>query len=418
MKIVELRYKNFRNLIDNTFKPGENINVIYGENAQGKSNLLEAIWIFTGGRSFRGAKDFELVKFNEKKMESFLKISKNDRVCELNIQVFNKRRQVAVNSVTKKSPAELIGNFCSVVFSPTHLALLKEGPALRRKFLDTAICQIKPKYAKTLCYYNQILAQRNALLKDLKLNKSLLDTLDVWDEKLVQCAAELLKARFDYMEHLKRFARAFHDGISSHKEQLYLSYVSSFGLPDRGCGPGFSDSSVEILDGVCGPDFSDSSVGLSNRDFDSDFAGSSLGLLARDFDTGFVDYLRSRLKKARSLDVSLGFSTVGPHRDDIKILIDQKPAKLFASQGQQRSAVLAIKLSEAEILKSIFKISPVILLDDVMSELDETRQNFILNSIEKNQVFITCCEPSAALNLKSGNLFEVKNGDFKTSSVQ
>lgn len=363
MRVLELECKNYRNLRIGKFFPDSKINVIHGNNAQGKSNLLEAIWIFTGGRSFRGTKDSDIVKFKEKRMETTLKLEKEDRVQELKIELFDKKRKVSINSVAKSSPAELVGNFCSVVFSPTHLALIKDGPSLRRKFLDTAICQIKSSYAKILFNYNHVLAQRNALLKSLKFNKSLSETLEVWDEKVAIYAAEIVKERLDYIAHLKKFAQFFHDGISAHKEVLELTYVTP-------CGERLECNS-----------------NLSRA-------------------------LEEKLKLSRDTDIALGYSSIGPHRDDIKISIDNKPARTYASQGQQRSAVLALKLAEAEILKNVFKKTPVILLDDVMSELDETRQDFVLNSIEGNQVFITCCEPSTALNLKKGKLFKVQAGEF------
>lgn len=361
MKVLELECKNYRNLTKSKFVPGEKINVIFGENAQGKSNILEALWIFTGGRSFRGTKDADIVTFDELKTEANLKIEKEDRIQELKIEILDKKRKVSINSVTKSSPAELVGAFCAVVFSPAHLSLLKDGPGLRRKFLDTAICQIKPGYAKILFSYNHVLAQRNALLKDLRVHRRHADTLAIWDEKLSTLAAEIVEERLVYAAHLKKFASFFHAGISSQRESLELSYVSTAAVGDEVC----------------------------------------------------FEKIKEKLKKSRETDIALGYTTVGPHRDDVKISINRKVAKTYASQGQQRSAVLAIKLAEAEILKNVFQKTPVILLDDVMSELDERRQDFILNSLDGNQVFITCCEPTVALSLRNGRLFKMVNGNLE-----
>lgn len=360
MKVLELSYKNYRNLKDGNFIPSDKINVIYGDNAQGKTNLLEAIWIFTGGRSFRGTKDIDLITFDKKESRIFLKVFCEKRNQELEIEVSQKKRKVLVNSIEKRSAIELVGKFCSVIFAPNHLMLIKGGPALRRKFLDTAICQVVPKYAKFISSYNHVLNQRNSLLKDIKKHPELIDTLDIWDDRLSVYAVEIIFQRIQYVNYLKEFSRGFHEGISSKKEILTLEYETSL---------------------------------KENSDLNK-------------------ENFKAGLLRSRSADIALRCTTFGPHRDDLKILINKKSARLFASQGQQRSAVLALKLAEAEIFKKIFNVSPVILLDDVMSELDEKRQDFILNSISENQVFITCCEPTSALNLKNGKSFRVSSGEF------
>lgn len=361
MKVLELFYKNYRNLKDGKFIPSDKINVIYGENAQGKTNLLESIWIFTGGRSFRGTKDSDLIRFGEKFLDVSLNIFSEGRNQELKIEVFEKKRKIKINSLEKSSPVDLVGKFCAVIFSPNHLMLIKDGPIIRRKFLDAAICQVKPGYAKLIAKYNHVLRQRNALLKDIKYHSELLDTLDIWDENLIIYAQSIIKTRLQYVDYLKKFSQEFHAGISSQKEVLDVRYeISNF---------------------------------------------------SQDCDLG-LEFFRERLKSTRKLDVTFGCTNFGPHRDDLKISLNEKSAKLFASQGQQRSIVLAIKLAEAEIFKKVFKKTPVILLDDVMSELDEHRQDFILNSIKENQVFITCCEPTAAIKLQNGQSFRVFDGEI------
>lgn len=362
MIIKELSFQGFRNLKDNRITVSDGINVIYGDNAQGKTNLLECIWMFNGVRSFRGAKDSELIGFESDYACSALHFYAEDRIQEARVNILPGKREAFLNGVKKLSPSELIGKCTSVVFSPEHMTLVKNGPSERRKFLDGALCRLKPRYAMLFSKYNKILNQRNALLKDIPRHRELLETLDIWDEKLSVTGGTLTAERLKYTGLLKKKAYDFHRGISEEKEELSILYQSGYNALE---GDGFEELTEKI---------------------------------------------RKALEKSRKEDIYTGCTNYGPHRDDLDILINGMKARIYASQGQQRSAVLSLKLSEADILKELTGEKPVILLDDVLSELDLSRQNFLLNKTEGWQVFITCCDISAVGHLHCGKVFYIENG--------
>lgn len=362
MNILKLSLKNYRNLWPSEIKPDQEINVIFGDNAQGKTNLLESIWLFTAGRSFRGSKDTDLIKFKEKKAQLEMNIFSQSREQKLKIELQDQKRKIEINDIPQARPSCMLGKLRAVVFSPEHLELIKEGPAGRRKFLDTTICQLKPAYAQILSNYKHILLQRNSILKNSKKNPKMLDTIDIWDEKLACFAAKIINQRVKHLELLKSFAAKEYKGMSGNKEELNVEYKSA----------AFKEFREDI-----------------------DFLSSEI---------------KKRLLQSRSLDMLSGITSVGAHRDDLEIKINQKSAKTFSSQGQQRSAVLALKLAETSVLEKTSGESPIVLLDDVMSELDHSRQDYILNSIKNRQVFITCCDPTTILKMKKGAHFEIKNG--------
>ena len=364
MIVKEISFHNFRNLKDNKIKVSENVNVICGDNAQGKTNLLECIWLFNGVRSFRGSKDAELISFNNdlNYATTNLTFYMEERIQEAQINIFSKKREAILNGVKKKSASHIIGKCTSVVFSPEHLNLIKNGPSERRRFLDGAICRLKIKYALAFSKYNKILNQRNALLKEIIKNDSLKDTLEVWDEKLAITGAYLIFQRLKYIDMLKNFAKDYHFGISEGKEELKIIYNCT-------SNANFGDTIQEINDKL-------------------------------------LKTLQNNIKD----DLYKGCTSVGPHRDDLEFLINDVKARIYASQGQQRSIVLSLKLSEASILENVTYERPVILLDDVLSELDIYRQDFLLNKIKNWQVFITCCDMSVIKNLENGKVFKVKNG--------
>lgn len=362
MIIKELSFQGFRNLKDNRITVSDGINVIYGDNAQGKTNLLECIWMFNGVRSFRGAKDSELIGFESDYACSSLHFYAEDRIQEARVNILPGKREAFLNGVKKLSPSELIGKCTSVVFSPEHMTLVKNGPSERRKFLDGALCRLKPRYAMLFSKYNKILNQRNALLKDIPRHRELLETLDIWDEKLSVTGGTLTAERLKYTGLLKKKAYDFHRGISEEKEELSILYQSGYNALE---GDGFEELTEKI---------------------------------------------RKALEKSRKEDIYTGCTNYGPHRDDLDILINGMKARIYASQGQQRSAVLSLKLSEADILKELTGEKPVVLLDDVLSELDLSRQNFLLNKTEGWQVFITCCDISAVGHLHCGKVFYIENG--------
>ena len=360
MRVIRLELTSFRNIPSAVVEPCDGVNIIYGDNAQGKTNLLESIWLFTGCRSFRGAKDAECVNFNAAKAALLLDYYGEGREQNLLLSI-EKTRRFTRNGILLTSPAKVMGSFLAVVFSPVHLSLVKEGPYERRRFLDVAISQLKPKYALALGGYNKALAQRNILLKDLAYHSELYDTLDVWEEQLAFYAAELITQRIGYINRLREFATDIYAGISNKKETLELSYREA-------CATG-GNTKEEIRTGV-----------------------------------------RDLLRAARKNDLITGSTSVGPHRDDLEIQIDGLSARSYGSQGQQRSAALALKLGEAAVIRNFTGEQPVALLDDVMSELDTSRQNYILNHIRDWQVFITCCDPGSVQNLRYGKAIRMKNG--------
>ena len=339
MKVLELRASGFRNLETLRFSPCGGLNAVTGENAQGKTNLLEAMWLFTGGRSFRGARDQELVRAGAQEARLSLTFFSGGREQRAELTLRGGARQAVLNGVPKRGMAELIGRFCAVVFSPEHLSLVKGGPAERRAFLDSALCQAKPSYAIAYARYRRTLNQRNALLKDIARHPELEDTLPIWDDRLCRSGAVLIRERRAYLERFAPRASAHYAGIAHGREELRLTYEPS-----------------------CGGDMAES------------------------------------LRRALREDIRFGHTSVGPHRDDIGIEIGGMAARLYASQGQQRSAVLAMKLAEAAVLAEACGEEPVVFLDDVLSELDGSRQLYLLSSLSGRQSFLTGCElPPRAL---------------------
>ncbi len=364
MTVNSVKIKNFRNIADLSFDAHNGVNVIYGENAQGKTNILEAIWLFTGCKSFRGSKDNELIKFGEEFAKINLEFSDNVREKKSEIIISDKKKISSLNGVSLRSTAELIGSFYGVIFSPVHLSLIKDGPAARRKFLDTALCQLKPSYTEYLTGFKRALLQRNALLKDLHLNSGLYDMLDTWDDQLARYSAAVIKERLNYIDLLSEYSKSIYSGISENKEVFSVSY---------------------------------SRDDLKNKE-----------LSVKDI---YLSELEN-IKQSRKENIIMKTTTVGPHRDDLNILINNVSARSFGSQGQQRSCALALKLGESEIIKKVTGETPVALLDDVMSELDEKRQDYVLNHINDRQVFLTCCDPSQVLRLCDGKSFLIKGGEI------
>ena len=364
MKINSVSLKDFRNISEMTLVANDEVNVIFGQNAQGKTNILEALWLFTGCKSFRGSKDSEFIKFNSDFSKISLKYT--DKIREKKAEIlFSDKKKAFLNGVEKKSTAEFIGEFYAVIFSPSHLSLIKDGPDVRRKFLDTAICQLKPKYAKALSEYKKVVLQRNSLLKDIQFHSELYDVLDVLDEQLAKYSSFIIKDRIKYLDLLSQKSEEIYSGISDNKEKFSLKYL-------------------------CGTEF------FNKTDIND-----------------IYDFITEKIKDSRKEDVINKTTSVGPHRDDLEIKIDNVSARSFGSQGQQRSCALALKLGESEIIKDITGENPVALLDDVMSELDEKRQDYILNHIKERQVFLTCCDPSQVLRLCKGKSFFIHGGSMK-----
>ena len=353
MVIKSLKLKNYRNyeLLDMTFD--SKTNILYGDNAQGKTNILEALYLSGTTKSHRGTKDRDLIQFGRE--ESHLETIVEKKGMEFQIDMHLKKNSpkgIAINKIPIRKASELFGIVHFVFFSPEDLNIIKDGPAGRRRFIDLELSQIDKVYLSNLSNYNRIINQRNSLLKELYHQDHLMDTLDIWDMQLAEYGTKVIESRKQFIRQVNQIIADIHYRLTGGRERIELSYESSLG---------------------------------------------SLSL-------------EQALKKNRERDIRMKSTSVGPHRDDLCFLSGDLDIRKFGSQGQQRSSALSLKLSESEIIKEITGDEPVILLDDVMSELDLTRQDYILNNISGRQVFITCCDPNTVLRLCEGKTFHIKNG--------
>ena len=369
MRLLSLEVANYRNIAAAQLEPGRELTVICGNNGQGKTNLLEAIWLLTGGKSFRGGKDAELVRRGETfaVLEAVTQRTRQedqepDDPARVRITVGTPDaprpgRYASVNGAAPKRAAGLAGSFPAVVFDPGHLSLVKGAPEGRRKFLDAALCQLYPGYLATYRRYVRALQQKNALLRHSSTGQerpyaekcALLEVLNV---ELAAQGEAIQKRRRAYLALLGPLACANYQELSHGAERMSIRYAAQF-------APG-----------------------------------------------GLADLLKQRQNE----ELRAGQSLCGVHREDLELLLDDQPARVFASQGQQRSVVLSLKMAEAAAAARITGEHPVLLLDDVLSELDPRRQEFVLNRIAGGQVFITCCEDDRLPVLLGGKVFHVKQG--------
>lgn len=360
--IKNIDIENFRNIKSAKLEFGEGINVVTGENGQGKTNLIECLWLLTGGKSFRGSKDRDLIN-KDSSFSRIVAVIKADEEYEDKIELLiadtenKKGRYAKFNDGTQKRAVSIVGKFYSVVFCPQHLTLVSGSPSLRRKFVDGAICQIYPNYIKTYRTFEKYVEQKNSLLKNFAKYPAaeFSSTLDIYNRNIAALSFEIYKKRKEYIDLLKEKAREYYSKISSGREQIEFKY-----LP-------FAEKEEDFYIRLC---------------------------------------------ESMEADKRAGFSTCGVQREDIEIYIDGENAKEFASQGQQRSIVLGMKLAESDILKEICEINPVILLDDVLSELDFKRQEYLLENIEGKQVFISSCDENR-INLAKSRKYLVKNGEIE-----
>ncbi len=366
MKIEKIEINDFRNINYALISPHHNINIIYGQNAQGKTNLLEALYILSGNKSFKGAKENQMINFEKDLFRIDLTFSDKERTQNIKY-TSGEKRKIVLNNVPLKSASDLCGEFYCVVFNPDDLEIVKGSPSERRTFLDNAITQIKPIYGKYLKQYEDIIEQRNVLLKEIRNKNYPPEMLDVWDIQLAKLGTAISILRYDYINKLNFVSKKIYSGFSEGKEKIEVKYLSTI-YPDS--------IKLEV--------YSDE----------------------------LINEYQKNLEESREEDIRLKITTKGIHRDDFDIEINNISAKQYGSQGQQRSSAITLKLSEASILKNITGENPVILLDDVMSELDSKRQNYILNKVKNFQVFITCCDISNTLKLKEGKVFLVENGTF------
>ena len=363
MNVISHSADSFRNLKNTYIEAHPSMNIIFGENGQGKTNILESIWLFTGCCSFRTHKNIQLVNYSAGEAKAKLRFfaAEREQTAEMKI---GKTKDIVLNGSACESPRQMLGKFRCVVFSPSTLAVVKGSPGERRKLVDIALSLIKPNYAVIMSRYLRTLDQRNALIKKISENRYDLNILDDWDEVISSLGASIIKYRLEYIENLKNKSREIYSGISSAKEEFSVGY--SLGK--------ISETQVS-----------------ENKE-------------------RIKEYLLNELFNSRESDLKKQYTSVGPHSDDLIVTLNGKDARIYGSQGQQRSCALALKLGEASIKSKKTGEEPVVLLDDVMSELDEGRQKFILNYLNNWQVFITCCEPSTLMRSENGKVFEVVDG--------
>ncbi|MBE6961837.1 MAG: DNA replication/repair protein RecF [Ruminococcaceae bacterium] len=364
MQINGLHLQDFRNYTVQSLSFDSGCNVIFGENAEGKTNLLEAIVYLSCGRSPRARTDRELIRFDADGARIMGEIQSRQRDFRVDITLQRgQRRKMTVNGVTAKNAAALSDVFQTVFFCPDDLYLIREGAAARRKFLDIALCQLRPRYVMVLNEYNKAYEHKTRILRDSEEYPDLLTMLPEFSERLVQCGAILIHYRARYVQRLAEYAVANHAECSGGKEHLDIRYQTVSSV---------TDIMAEIPE--------------------------------------LEEQLRRHMADHREAEIASRLCLSGPHKDDLNVAINGREAKTYSSQGQTRTAALAIKLAEREILKNTTGEYPILLLDDVLSELDPKRQEFVLNRISGGQVFITCCEDDRLAELLNGKVFHVKQG--------
>lgn len=365
MQIKNLKLLNFRNykFADADLSPG--VNLILGENAQGKTNFLESIFFLSCVKSFHAKNERELILFGENEARIGADIITRERDLSLRIDLStNAKRKIYENGILQKKLLDYVGTVQTVLFSPDDLYLIKEGPAIRRRFLNIAISQLKPNYIQTLAEYNRITEHKSKILKDESMSGRK-ELLEVFNEKLAISGAMIIKYRCDFINDLLYFARNIHNEMSGGRETLSIRYVTDRYIND------INDSLDEI-----------------------------------------AKNLLHHLNDRKAAELESQSCLVGAHKDDMEILIDGKPAKFFASQGQIRTAVLSIKMAERDVFCKVGGELPILLLDDVLSELDENRQGYLLNKISHGQVIISSCHNHMFSKASDLATFEVKSGEI------
>jgi len=365
MWISNLSANGFRNLDITSQELSQNVNILYGMNAQGKTSFLEAVYFCAFGRSLRAGSDKDLVQFDQNAAHVRVNINRDGYTSLLDAHIerigSKSKKGLAVNNVPIKHMKDLFGRLLVVMFSPEDLRLIKAGPYERRRFMDMEICQLSPVYYSDLKEYYRALKQRNALLKILQKDKTQQDSLCIWDEQLANYGQRIMKLRMSFVKKINDIAREIHLNITQGTEHLALTYEPSV-------------------------------VNIEN-------------------------YLEN-LNKSCVRDVAQGTTTTGIHKDDIIFTINNISARFFGSQGQQRTAALSAKLAEIEIIKQSTKETPVLLLDDVLSELDGSRQQFLLEQIKDLQTLITCAGlEDILLAMKNHKIMKMEDGRIKNSSL-
>ena len=355
MYIKSLELFNYRNYNLSNIKFDEKINILHGNNAQGKTNILEAIYLCATNRSHRGSKDNEIIKFDENESHIKLVVNKDnlDHVIDIHLKS-NKSKGIAINQKKIKKSSDLLGLLNVIIFSPEDLNIIKGGPGERRRFVDIELCQLDSFYIYNLTNYSKIVNQRNKLLKDISYNNNLKDTLSIWDMQLISYGSKIIERRCNFINQLNEILYDIHYKLSGGLEKLKIVYVPN----------------VEI------------------------------------------DNYENELAINQQKDIRYKQTNVGPHRDDFIFMVNDINIRKYGSQGQQRTAILSLKLAEIELMTRIIKDSPILLLDDVLSELDSNRQNYLLNAIGNIQTIITCTglDDFVKNQFEVNKTFDINNG--------
>lgn len=367
--IKRVNLKNFRNYESLDIEICEGVNIFYGQNAQGKTNIIESIYMCSTGKSHRTQKDNELIRWGSE--EARIKVDYIRENDEKSVDIYlnkNIKKQIKLNGVKLNRIGELIGSLNTVIFSPDHMKIIKEGPVERRRFVDIILSQVKPGYYHNLVQYLKVLEHRNRLLGEAENNRAIVSTMDVWNEQLAGFGAKIISARRNFIDKICDIAASTHEGISHGKESLKLMYNSS--VDNKGA------SELEIKE-------------------------------------SFVE----ALEKTMTIDMRRGSTHKGPHRDDILFFINDTEVKTYSSQGQQRTALLSLKISELKYIEEETEDLPILLLDDVFSELDNERQKYLVDFIRDIQTIITCTDVEYMEKLKLGGsrIYKVVDGMVEVS---
>ena len=362
MYIKSLELNNYRNYNNLSIEFERGTNILYGNNAQGKTNILESIYVASTTKSHRGSKDREIINFDKDEAHIKATIIKNDVPIRIDMHLKkNKSKGIAINGIPIRKASELFGVLNVVFFSPEDLNIIKNGPAERRRFIDLELCQLDKIYVHNLVNYNKIVNNRNKLLRDLSFNydKELVSTLDVWDMQLADYGAKIITRRNQFIDEINEIIYGIHRNLTNGKEELIVRYE-----------PNISGNNIY-----------------------------------------------DELVRTRDKDLKLKTTSVGPHRDDISFLNKTVDIRKYGSQGQQRTAALSLKLSEIELVKTIIKDTPVLLLDDVLSELDSNRQRHLLSNLYNVQTIITCTglDEFVENRFNIDNIYKVVEGTVERS---
>ena len=357
MIVESLKLQNYRNYEYLNMNFDEKINIIYGDNAQGKTNILESMYVCATSKSHRGSKDREIIRFDNDESHIKVNVKKNDMNYRIDMHLKkNKPKGIAVNGIPIKRAVELFGILNIVFFSPEDLNIIKNGPSERRRFIDMELSQLDKIYLDCLINYNKVVNQRNSLLKEYAFSgrEDIISSLDIWDMQLVKYGNDVIKSRKKFVKEINDLVKSIHTKLSGDREQL------------------------EIIYEPC----------VKEQDFESE------------------------LVRIRDRDLKFKCTNIGPHKDDMCFLINGMDVRKYGSQGQQRTAALSLKLAEIELVKQIIHDTPVLFLDDVLSELDSRRQNFLLDSIGNIQTMITCTGLDELINnrFSINKIFKVVNG--------